>query len=156
MDNSFWTLIALLVFFGVVFYVKGFRRINQSLDERSKRIRTELEEARELKEEAKQQLAEYQRRRREAEQEAQDIIEAAKREAQQMLAETAKKNKEFVERRTAMAEDQIAQAEADARKDIRTTAVDIAVAAAAKVISQREGTGQSMSDSIAAVRQRLN
>ncbi|MER0237542.1 ATP F0F1 synthase subunit B [Fulvimarina sp. MAC8] len=156
MDNTFWTFIALLAFFAVVVYVKGFRRINDSLDERSKRIQSELEEARELKEEAKQQLAEYQRRRREAEQEAQDIIEAAKREAQQMLAETAKKNKEFVERRTAMAEDQIAQAESDARKEIRATAVDIAVAAAARVISQRDGAGQSVSESIAAVRQRLN
>ncbi|MEN3792654.1 ATP F0F1 synthase subunit B [Fulvimarina sp. MAC3] len=156
MDNSFWAFIGLIIFFAIVVYFRGFRRLNSSLDERSKRIQSELEEARELKEEAKQQLAEYQRRRREAEQEAQEIIESAKRDARQMLAETAKKNKEFVERRTAMAEDQIAQAESDARKDVRTTAVDIAVAAAAKVISQRDGAGQSVSDSIAAVRQRLN
>ncbi|MDY8107924.1 ATP F0F1 synthase subunit B [Fulvimarina sp. 2208YS6-2-32] len=156
MDNSFWALIGLLLFFAVVVYFKGFRRINDSLDERSKRIRIELEEAREMKEEAKQQLAEYQRRRREAEQEARDIVEAARREAQTMLAETARKNQEFVERRTAMAEDQIAQAEADARKDVRASAVDIAIAAAARVIAQRDGTGQSVSSSIAAVRERLN
>ena len=57
MDNTFWATVALVLFFALVVYLKGFRRINASLDDRAKRIQTELEEARELKEEAKQQLA---------------------------------------------------------------------------------------------------
>ena len=57
MDNTFWATVALVLFFALVVYLKGFRRINDSLDDRAKRIQTELEEARELKEEAKQQLA---------------------------------------------------------------------------------------------------
>ncbi|MEE2951682.1 F-type H+-transporting ATPase subunit b [Fulvimarina manganoxydans] len=158
MDNTFWATVALVLFFALIVYLKGFRRINASLDDRAKRIQTELEEARELKEEAKQQLAEYQRRRREAEQEAKEIVEGAKRESQAILADAKRKNEEFVQRRTAMAEQKIAQAETDAIAEVRSTAVDVAIAAATKIIAERNQNGnpQPMSASIDAVRSRLN
>ena len=154
MDNTFWATVALVLFFALVVYLKGFRRINDSLDDRAKRIQTELEEARELKEEAKQQLAEYQRRRREAEQEAKEIVEGAKRESQAILADAKRKNEEFVQRRTAMAEQKIAQAETDAIAEVRSTAVDVAIAAATKIIAERNqnGNAQPISTSIDAMR----
>ncbi|HEX2018888.1 MAG TPA: ATP F0F1 synthase subunit B, partial [Aurantimonas sp.] len=77
MDNSFWALVGLILFLAIIWYVRAPQKVGKSLDDRAVRIREEIEEARELKEEAKQQLAEYQRRRREAEQEAQDILAAA-------------------------------------------------------------------------------
>ena len=62
----------------------------------------------------RQLLAEYQRKRKEAEGEAQDIIAGAKAEAERMAAEAKAKIEEFVARRTKMAETKIAQAEAQA------------------------------------------
>ena len=159
MDNTFWATVALVLFFALVVYLKGFRRINASLDDRAKRIQTELEEARELKEEAKQQLAEYQRRRREAEEEARDIVAAAKREAEAMLAEARQRNEDYVERRTAMAEAKIAQAENDAIAEVRASAVNLAIEASAKIIADRNSAGRSgqfIDTSIQEVRRRLN
>ena len=158
MDNTFWTFAGLLLFFALIIYLKAPSMVSKNLDARAVRIRKEIEEARELKEEAKQQLAEYQRRRREAEQEAKEIVEGAKRESQAILADAKRKNEEFVQRRTAMAEQKIAQAETDAIAEVRSTAVDVAIAAATKIIAERNqnGNAQPISTSIDAVRSRLN
>ncbi|WAJ30269.1 F0F1 ATP synthase subunit B [Antarcticirhabdus aurantiaca] len=157
-DATFWALVALILFFGVVAYFKVPATLAKTLDARATRIRNEIDEARALKEEAKQQLAEYQRRRREAEQEAKDIVEAAKREAEALVAEARQKNEEYVTRRTAMAEQKIAQAEADAIAEVRASAVDIAVAAAARILAERgqAGDASTIDRSIEEVRRRLN
>ncbi|MBO0661890.1 F0F1 ATP synthase subunit B [Jiella sp. MQZ9-1] len=159
MTNSFWAFVGLVIFFAIVFYIKAPSKVGKNLDERAARIRKEIEEARELKEEAKQQLAEYQRRRREAEQEAKDIVAAAKREAEAMLKDARRRNEEYVERRTAMAEAKIAQAESDAIAEVRASAVNIAVEASAKIIADRNSGGSSGSfidQSIKEVQKRLN
>ena len=159
MTNTFWATVGLVIFLAIVWYIKAPRQVAKTLDDRADRIRKEIEEARELKEEAKQQLAEYQRRRREAEQEAKDIVAAAKREASAILEDARKKNDDYVTRRTAMAETKIAQAESDAVAEIRATAVSLAVAAASKVIADRnsgDGAGRYIDSSIAEVRKRLN
>ena len=159
MTNTFWALIALIIFLAIVLYLKAPSQVGKTLDDRADRIRREIEEARELKEEAKQQLAEYQRRRREAEQEAKDIVAAAKREASAILDEARRKNEEYVTRRTAMAETKIAQAESDAVAEVRATAVNVAIAAASRIIADRnsgDGAGRFIDGSIAEVRKRLN
>lgn len=109
-------------------------KIGAALDARANRIRKELDEARTLREEAQHLLAEYQRKRRQAEQEAADIVEAAKREADQIVKDAKVKTEEFVTRRTAAAEQKIALAERDAVNDVRASAVDIAVAAARSLL----------------------
>lgn len=134
MDATFWALVALVIFLGVVFYMKVPGMISKSLDERANRIRNELDEARRLREEAQQLLAEYQRKRKDAEQEAGDIVAAAKREADLLVAEAQKRTEEYVARRTALAEQKIGQAERDAVNEVRASAVDIAVEAARKLL----------------------
>ncbi|BDA83049.1 ATP synthase subunit b 1 [Aureimonas sp. SA4125] len=159
MDNTFWALVGLLIFFAVVAYFKVPAMINKALDARSARIRQEIEEARALKDEAKRQLAEYQRRRREAEVEARDIVAGAEREAASLLQEAKLKSEEYVARRTAMAEQKIAQAENDAIAAVRSSAVDIAVAAAAKILGERNAAGANaglVDQSITEVRKLLN
>jgi F-type H+-transporting ATPase subunit b len=134
MDATFWALVALVIFLGVVFYMKVPGMISKSLDERANRIRNELDEARRLREEAQQLLAEYQRKRKDAEQEAGDIVAAAKREADLLVAEAQKRTEEYVARRAALAEQKIGQAERDAVNEVRASAVDIAVEAARKLL----------------------
>ncbi|BCH26222.1 ATP synthase subunit b [Mesorhizobium sp. L-8-10] len=135
MDATFWALVALVIFLGIVFYMKVPGMLGKSLDERANRIRNELDEARRLREEAQQLLAEYQRKRKEAEQEAGEIVAAAKREATNLVAEAHKKTEDYVARRTALAEQKIAQAERDAVSEVRSSAVDIAVEAARSVLA---------------------
>lgn len=159
MDNTFWAFVAFVAFLAIAWYYKAPGMMTKSLDDRASRIRDEIEEARELKEEAKQQLAEYQRRRREAEEEAREIVAAAKREAEAMVEEARQKSEDYIVRRTAMAETKIAQAENDAVAEVRASAVAIAIDAAAKLIAERNSgseSGRFIDQSIAEVRSRLN
>jgi F-type H+-transporting ATPase subunit b len=135
MDATFWAFVALVIFVAIVFYMKVPGMIGNSLDERAVRIRNELNEAQRLREEAKQLLADYQRKRAEAEKEAGDIVAAARHEADQLLAEAHKRTEEYVARRTAMAEQKIGQAERDAVNEVRAGAVDIAVEAARALLA---------------------
>lgn len=159
MDATFWALVALVIFMGIVFYMKVPGMIAKSLDDRSDKIRNDLEEARRLREEAQELLAEYQRKRQEAEQEASDIVAAAKRDADLIAKDAEEKTAEFVRRRTAQAEDKIAQAQAQAVADVRASAVDIAIAAASRIVEGKV-TGASadkmIKDSIAEIKARLN
>jgi F-type H+-transporting ATPase subunit b len=135
MDATFWAFISLIIFLAIVVYLKVPGMMGKSLDERANRIRNELDEARRLREEAQQLLAEYQRKRKEAEQEASEIVAAAKREAGHLVEEAHKKTEDYVARRTALAEQKIAQAERDAVTEVRSSAVDIAVEAARAVLA---------------------
>jgi F-type H+-transporting ATPase subunit b len=137
MDATFWAFVALIIFLGIIFYMNVPGMMAKSLDERANKIRNELDEARRLREEAQQLLAEYQRKRKEAEQEAGDIVAAAKREADQLVVEAQKKTEEYVARRTALAEQKIGQAERDAVNEVRASAVDIAVEAARKLLGDK-------------------
>ncbi|WP_152044956.1 F0F1 ATP synthase subunit B family protein [Aureimonas psammosilenae] len=159
MDNSFWAFIALVLFFVIVWYAKAFPKMGKALDDHGNRVRRELDEARALKEEAKTQLAEYQRRSHEAEREAQAIVAAATREAEAILTDARRRNEEYVTRRTQMAEAKIAQAEAEAIAEVKATAVDLAIAAAGRVIAEKSAHGESgrfIDQSLGEIRQRLN
>ena len=137
MDATFWATVALFIFLAVILYVKVPAMISKSLDARADRIRNELEDARRLREEAQQLLAEFQRKRKEAEKDAADIVEAAKHEAELLVSEARKKTEEYVSRRAAMAEQKIGQAERDAINEVRSSAVDLAVEAARVVLASK-------------------
>lgn len=135
MDATFWATVAFFIFFAIVLYLKVPGMISKSLDERAERIRGELEDARKLREEAQQLLAEYQRKRKDAEKEAAEIVEIAKREAGLLAEEAHAKTEEYVARRTALAELKIGQAERDAINEVRSNAVDLAVEAARQLLA---------------------
>lgn len=135
MDATFWAFVSLILFLALLAYLKVPAMVGKALDQRADRIRKELEDARVLREEAQQLLAEYQRKRHEAEQEAAELISAAKREAESIVADAKARTEEYVARRTTLAEQKIAQAERDAVNEVRARAVDVAVAAAGKILS---------------------
>jgi F-type H+-transporting ATPase subunit b len=134
-DAEFWVTIAFVIFLGVLWKVGAHRLLIGALDDRSARIKTELDEARRVREEAQALLADYQRRRSEADREAEAIVVAAKAEAERLAAEAKGKVEDFVARRTKMAQTKIAQAEAQALADVRAAAADAAVAAAERILS---------------------
>lgn len=159
MDATFWATVALLIFLAIVIYYKVPGMIAGQLDQRATKIQNELDEARRLREEAQQLLADYQRKRKEAEAEAQGIVDAAKREAKALAADAKVKTEEYVARRTAFAEQKIAQAERDAIAEVRGSAVEIAVEAARKVLGDKvdaQAAGKLFQQSIDAVKSKLN
>ncbi len=158
-ESETWVAIAFLIFIGGLGYLGIHRMLAKALDERSGRIKAELDEARKLKDEAAQLLADYQRKRSEAESEAQEIIAGAKAEAERLAIEAKTKIEEFVARRTKMAETKIAQAEAQAAADVRSAAAEAAVAAAAKVLGEEAKgrlAGELIARGIEDVRKKLN
>jgi len=158
-DAEFWVAVAFVIFVAGMGYLGVHRMVAKSLDERADRIKAELDEARKLKDEAAQLLAQYQRKRQEAEGEAQEIIAGAKAEAERLAIEAKAKIEEFVARRTKMAETKIAQAEAQAAADVRAAAADAAVAAAEKILTlETKGklANALISKGIEDVRKKLN
>ena len=134
-EPEFWVAVGFVILLGVFAYVGVHRTVITALDHRRDRIKSELDDARRLKDEAAKLLAEYKARHASAEREAQDIVTAAKAEAERIAAEAKTKMEDFVARRTKMAEAKITQAEAQALADVRAAAADAAVAAAEKILA---------------------
>ena len=134
-DPEFWVLLAVVIFV-IAVWKPAKRAIIGALDSRAERIRQELEAASNLREEAQQALAAYQRRQQEGAAEAQAIITHAKEEAER-----------------------IAQEEAKALAEIRSIAVDVAISAARQVIAasldERRGAAL-IDDAIAALPRQLH
>jgi len=135
LETENWVALGFLCFVGLLVYLGAHRKIFEVIDGRQARIKSELDEARRLREEAQALLAEFERKGREAETEAEAIIAGAKVEADRLAAEAKTKMEDFVVRRTKMAEAKIVQAEAQALADVRSAASDAAVAAAEKILS---------------------
>ena len=133
---EFWVAVAFVILMGLFAYMGVHRTILTTLDHRSERIRSELEDAQRLKQDAAKLLAEYEARRATAEREAADIVASAKTEAERIAAEAKAKMEDFVARRTKTAENKSALAEAQALADVRAAAADAAVAAASTILSQ--------------------
>jgi len=156
---EFWVAIAFIAFVLVLLYYRVPALIAKSLDDRAEAIRKELDEARRLREEAQNLLADYQKKHRNVGQEADSILELARGEAEAFAQETRANLKDMLERRTRQAEDKIARAEAQAVDEVRAAAIELAVAAAEKILREKASGagGVSLIDqSIRELKGRLN
>jgi F-type H+-transporting ATPase subunit b len=138
---EFWVAVAFFIFVGLMIYMKVPGMVTKALDDRADAIRKDLDAARKLREEAQDLLADYQAKQRQAEAEAQRIIEDARREAEAMKAEGDRTLQESLARRTRIAEEKIARAEAQAVAEVRAIAVEAATAAAERIVKDKVATG---------------
>ena len=75
------------------------------------------------------------------------------------MADARQKTEDYVQRRTAMAEQKIALAETEAVNEVRRQAIDIAVAAAETLIADKvddKKAGALISESVAELKAKLN
>ena len=154
-----WVAIAFIILMCVFAYFGVHRTVLKALDNRSARIKAELDDARRLKDEAAKVLGDYKARRASAEREAEDIIANARSEAERIATEAKAKMEDIVARRTKTAESKIALAEAQALADVRAAAADAAVAAASSILSKTvkgEVADDLLTKGINEVRQKLN
>ncbi len=142
-NTDFVVLLGFIVFIAVLFYFKVPGMIGGALDNRAEGIKSELDEARALHEEARSLLASYERKQREVQTQADAIVAAAKEDAAR-AAEQAKVDLEnSIARRLAAAQDQIASAEASAVKEVRDQAISVAVSAASAVLAKQMSAAQA-------------
>ena len=113
-----------------------FRGITAGLDMRRQKIKARIEDAERLRAEAQELLATYQKKQRDALKEAENMVAHAKAEAERLAAQHAQELEALLKRREQQALERIAQAEAEALREVRNTAVDIAMAATRKLIGQ--------------------
>jgi F-type H+-transporting ATPase subunit b len=158
-NPTFWVGVATAVLVGLAIRAKVPGMVTKALDDRAAEIQQQLTDAKRLREEAAKLLAEYQKKRLEAEGEAKAIIDQAQREAEDMAAETRATLKDTLERRTKIAEDKIARAEAQAVGEVRAAAIDAAVSAAEKLMASGHASADAsklVDTSIQDLKRKLN
>ncbi len=136
-NTDFVAWLGFLVFVGILLYFKVPGMLSGMLDSRANQIRSDLDEAKALREEAQSLLASYERKQAEVQEQADRIVETARKDAEAAAEKAREDIKTSVARRLAAAEDQIASAKASAVRDIRDMAVTVAVNAARDVIAKQ-------------------
>jgi len=158
-NTDFVVLLAFLLFVGVLIYLKVPGLLMGLLDKRADTIRAELDEARALREEAQTLLAGFERKQGEVAVQSERIIAQARSEAE-AAAEKAKEDiKASIARRLAAAEDQSGSAEKAAVREVRDSAIQIAIGAASEVVTKQMSDADQdklIDDAIGAVEKRLH
>jgi len=158
-NTDFVVTIGFLVFIGILLYFKVPGRVGDMLDNRAGSIQSELNEARALREEAQSLLASYERKQKEVQEQADRIVASAKEEATNAAAAAKDDIARSITRRLAAAEEQIANAEANAVKEVRDRAIMVAVAAAKEVLAKQmdaAAAGSLIDESITTVGEKLH
>jgi F-type H+-transporting ATPase subunit b len=135
-EPEFWLLVAFVIFVGLM-AKPVWRKVTAGLDARAAEIAAELDEARQLREEAQATLASYQRKQRDAAKEAEDIIAHAQEEAARLTQAAEKTLADIIKRHEALTVDKIALAQARAVEEVKAEAVEIALAATRRLLEER-------------------
>jgi len=150
--------ISLVIFLALVWW-KGRKAIVGMLDKRSEDIRRQIDEARRLREEAEKLYADIAKKQQEAAQTAADMVKEAHVQAARIERDAEAALEQTIARRREQALEKIAQAEAEAMRQVRARAVDVAIEATRAVLAEdmAGAQGQAAIDaSIAELPQRLN
>lgn len=131
--------LSMLVVVGILLWQKVPGMIARALDARIASIRSQLDEASQLRAEAEAQLAEATARNAASAGDAAAIVAHAEADAAALLAKAEADLTDLIARRRQMAEDHIAAAERGAIAEVRARAADAATRAAAAIISERHG-----------------
>ena len=131
---EFWVFVAFVILVGALAKTV-WTALTNGLDSRAARIKSHLDEAEKLREDAQSLLAEYQRKQHAAADEAQGIVAQAKAEAERVREQAQADLEQALKRREQQALEKIAQAEAEALSEVRGQAVDLAVAASARLLA---------------------
>jgi len=159
MDEKVSILIGFILFIAILFYFRVPSKIASMLDGRANRIRAQLDEAREAKEEAQTLLASFERKQADVQREADEIVKRAKTEATGASEQAQRDLEESIARKLRAAEERIAQAEASATREVRNAAAAAATAAAREAIGgglSPERGDAMLDDSISNIGARLN
>jgi F-type H+-transporting ATPase subunit b len=153
---EFWVAVSFFVFLGILLYYRVPKLVAKALDDRADAIRKELDDARRLRQEAEDLLADYQSKHRNVAGEADAIVEQARRDAEAFAQETRAALQGLLERRTKAAQEKIGRAEAQAMDEVRAKAVDMALAAAEKILREKVDGTALLDESIRDLKARLN
>ncbi|MEL7189106.1 MAG: hypothetical protein AAGK17_06090 [Pseudomonadota bacterium] len=147
-----WVSLSMGVLIAIFIWKKVPGMITGGLDAKISEIKTQLDEAKNLRAEAEALRDEYAAKIAGAEQDAQTMMDGAKREAEAIVAKAKDDSAAMVARRERMAADKIAAAERDAVAEVRAKAVEAASAASTALIADKhhKATDSSLADEVIA------
>lgn len=154
LTSTFWVAMAFLLFVAFAWKPLGKFMAN-ALDKRSEQIAKELREAVSLREEAQSLLAEYQKKQRENMEEAKRIVEQTKADAQAMAERAEQELRDTLEKRKQMAMEKIAQAETTAIKMVQQNVVNIALSASRSMIEEAANDSDLIDGALDDIKQKL-
>ncbi|WP_144095457.1 hypothetical protein [Croceicoccus sediminis] len=132
-----WISLAMLVFIGVLLWKGVPKLIAGGLDKKIAEIKSQLDEAKQLRAEAEALRKEYADKIAGAEKDAASMLEHARHEADTIVAKAETDSTAMVARRQKMAEEKIAGAERAAIDELRAKAARASAAGAASIIAKR-------------------
>ena len=135
-DTYFWNGVSFAIFAFIV-WKYGVPVLLRYLDTRIEAIRNEIEKAENLRTEAHELLAQYQRKHSDAVQEAEEIINNAKKSAEEIKARADAEMEETLARRERQLEERIARMESVAIEEIKAHTADLAIQATAEIIADK-------------------
>ena len=115
-DATFWVAISFIIFLGLLFYLKVPQKVKSLLDENIKNIKSQINDAEKLKEEAKNIFSENEKKISKSKSEIKSMIDKANEEAEKNIIKTNRN-----------AEERIRQMKDQAFKDIKNASVKIAI-----------------------------
>jgi F-type H+-transporting ATPase subunit b len=141
-DPAFWVGVAFVLFFALAGKAL-WKRVSDMLNKRTAAIVKALDDAQRLRDEALKARQEAERTLAHAATEGGAILQHAREEAQRMQAKAAASLQTTVALREQQALDRIAQSETAATKQVRDTAVDVALSATRALLREQVGAGRS-------------
>lgn len=157
-DTSLWVAISFVVFLVAAFKL-GRKSVTGGLDKKIEAIRSEIQTAESLRVEAQELLAQYQRKQRDAEQEAAQIVASAKRHAARIQETAEAELVETMNRRETQLQARLKRIEENAIAEIQGHAAELAVSATTEIITRTldEKSGGALADaSVTAISKHLN
>ena len=128
-NATFWVAISFFIFLGILIYFKIPQKITSILNDNINVIKTEVNDAEQLKEESKNILSEYEKKISNSKAEIKQMIDLAADDADKNILKT---NEDFhvqMENRKKNTEDRIKQMKNQALKDIKNASIKISIQA---------------------------
>lgn len=149
-DTNLWVTISFVVF-AIFAFKLGRKSVTSKLDAKIDAIRTEIQTAESLRVEAQELLAQYQRKQRDAEKEAAQIVAQAQASAKRIHEAAEIELVETMNRREAQLQQRLQRIEQNAIAEIQAHAAELAVAATTEIINRTldEKTAQTLADNSA-------
>lgn len=144
-DPAIWLLTSFIIFAFLVFKF-GKAALLGMLDSRIKTIRDDIDTAENLRIEAQELLAQYQRKHRDAVKEAEGIVTTAKQHAKEIQRQAEKDLDETMQRREKQLEERLERMELSAIQEIQSYAANLAIEATAEIIANKldKKTGEAL------------
>ena len=133
-DATFWVMVSFFLFIGLLIYFQIPQKIKTFLDDSISNIRSQIDEANKLKEDAKNILTDHEKKISNSRAEVKSMIGKASEEVEKNLIKTNQDFHNLMENRKKNAEERIKQLKNQALKDIKNTSVKIAIESVEKLL----------------------